>query len=1100
MYYSGVERLEQLVDRYLVHGDEAAIGTVVRLTRGRLLRAARRIAAADAEDCVQTAYLSLVHKRGAALAAPVWPWLITAVVRTAYRYRAQGARRAEIARQLARPRESRDPVQSAAEAEEASILRQAVARLPDKLRDALVLRDLEGLSTRETALLLGITEANVRVRVQRARTVLRTRMPPRVACAMFALPWFVADLSAKGNARQAASASLAAAALLGVGLLVTIARRPQQSTAHVPVRAAATVADEGGGGLGASSGKATRPVPAAPGVVLTGHVVDPDGAPVRDALVVSSPMNNPRPLRPGQTVAPARSTRTDANGRFEVALDGRTYAWSLYAEAPGFSPILQRDLPSARAPVIRLRPAATMAGQVMNLAGQPISGATVRWHCFWEGVALERKATSGADGRYRLKGLPAPGTFRQRGGEGDTGVMVSAAGYAPVTVPVSTGDHNFVLTKGATVHGVVLDDTSGRPVAGALVRLRSTHFARHFEVPHKGRMPDPVGTRLLGESRSGVDGSFRLFHVPSAGFHNQTRQERCVLAATAAGQTSRPVPVPAAWPGEQKHVELRLVRAVAVHGVVVDGHGSPLRGARIEVLGRAASSGPDGSFRIDGLPAPALAELRVTAEPQVQAEWRAARISTRLRPNGNDVWDAGTLVLRQRAEPAAEFVVVDASGAPVPGAAVGTRAEGFSRADRAGRLRMMFSGSDPVRRVVLAPGHAPVVTAPFSPAVHDPPIVRVVLRAGHTLSGTVRWQDNKPARDALFYVYNGAVSLAAAKSALRTSTRRKGLPPLVVYATGRTDGQGRFEILNLPPPPYHATASHQTFLSEPVVSEAVHPASGVTLTLPGPRPTVTNCAVTGTLRDAETGARVTLFRAYVRRAGPPYPVRSTAPGEWSPPPLGAGEYRYSIMARGYMPHDGKFKVQPGQAQLRVAVELVRGATVRGVVTGAPLGARVRLIDESWAHAEASVGPDGTFSVRHVRPGRHVAEVYVERGGRFLRLALRGVPQGTLGVHDREAVLNLNVVPGGAADFVVARRRLPEGASLAIEDIERKLVGGAGAWALDRAIGWSHRGWSKWSLPAGSYVARFVCPGQETIERKFEIVANQNVTIELGEQK
>ena len=61
MHYPGVVTLEELVDRYLVHGDESAIEQVVRRTQPRLLRTARRIWPADADDCVQTAYLSLMH-------------------------------------------------------------------------------------------------------------------------------------------------------------------------------------------------------------------------------------------------------------------------------------------------------------------------------------------------------------------------------------------------------------------------------------------------------------------------------------------------------------------------------------------------------------------------------------------------------------------------------------------------------------------------------------------------------------------------------------------------------------------------------------------------------------------------------------------------------------------------------------------------------------------------------------------------------------------------------------------------------------------------------------------------------------------------------
>jgi len=55
----------------------------------------------------------------------------------------------------------------------ASKARDGLARLPDIYRDAFVLRDLENLSSKEAAEVLGIDAAAVRQRVHRARLMLR---------------------------------------------------------------------------------------------------------------------------------------------------------------------------------------------------------------------------------------------------------------------------------------------------------------------------------------------------------------------------------------------------------------------------------------------------------------------------------------------------------------------------------------------------------------------------------------------------------------------------------------------------------------------------------------------------------------------------------------------------------------------------------------------------------------------------------------------------------------------------------------------------------------------------------------------------------------
>jgi RNA polymerase sigma-70 factor (ECF subfamily) len=70
----------------------------------------------------------------------------------------------------------------------------ALGSLPESLRSVFVLRDIEGLSTAETAAVLGLTETNAKVRLHRARLALRERLTtylspsladvhPVVACA-----------------------------------------------------------------------------------------------------------------------------------------------------------------------------------------------------------------------------------------------------------------------------------------------------------------------------------------------------------------------------------------------------------------------------------------------------------------------------------------------------------------------------------------------------------------------------------------------------------------------------------------------------------------------------------------------------------------------------------------------------------------------------------------------------------------------------------------------------------------------------------------------------------------------------------------------------
>lgn len=61
-------------------------------------------------------------------------------------------------------------------AEERDRIRAALARLAPAHREIVFLRDLEGLSTREVARVLGISEPNVKVRLHRAHAQLRKRL------------------------------------------------------------------------------------------------------------------------------------------------------------------------------------------------------------------------------------------------------------------------------------------------------------------------------------------------------------------------------------------------------------------------------------------------------------------------------------------------------------------------------------------------------------------------------------------------------------------------------------------------------------------------------------------------------------------------------------------------------------------------------------------------------------------------------------------------------------------------------------------------------------------------------------------------------------
>lgn len=174
----------EVVARVLA-GDTSLFEILMRRYNQRLFRVARGILAddAEAEDVMQEAYLrafrELASFRGEALFST---WLTRIACHEALA-RAQRRRRLVPIQGGESPEpaaESPGPDRNLENRELQALLREAVEVLPDPLRAVFSLREIEGLSTEETADLLGLTEENVRVRLHRARRTLRESLDRRI--------------------------------------------------------------------------------------------------------------------------------------------------------------------------------------------------------------------------------------------------------------------------------------------------------------------------------------------------------------------------------------------------------------------------------------------------------------------------------------------------------------------------------------------------------------------------------------------------------------------------------------------------------------------------------------------------------------------------------------------------------------------------------------------------------------------------------------------------------------------------------------------------------------------------------------------------------
>jgi len=74
------------------------------------------------------------------------------------------------------PQWASEPLEKILNAELSENIQKSILSLPEKYRIVLVLRDIEGFSTEETAQILSIKSASVKVRLHRARLFLREKL------------------------------------------------------------------------------------------------------------------------------------------------------------------------------------------------------------------------------------------------------------------------------------------------------------------------------------------------------------------------------------------------------------------------------------------------------------------------------------------------------------------------------------------------------------------------------------------------------------------------------------------------------------------------------------------------------------------------------------------------------------------------------------------------------------------------------------------------------------------------------------------------------------------------------------------------------------
>ena len=180
---------DEEVVRRILQGETALFELIMRRYNQRLYRVARAILRDDseAEDVVQYAYVrAYQHLAQFAGRSRFATWLTRIAIHEALA-RSQRRRLTEQFDASARSEGTADgeaevvanalnPEEQLSVSELGRALEDAILSIPEQYRLVLMMRDVEQLNTQETAAALDLTEENVKVRLHRARAMVRKNL------------------------------------------------------------------------------------------------------------------------------------------------------------------------------------------------------------------------------------------------------------------------------------------------------------------------------------------------------------------------------------------------------------------------------------------------------------------------------------------------------------------------------------------------------------------------------------------------------------------------------------------------------------------------------------------------------------------------------------------------------------------------------------------------------------------------------------------------------------------------------------------------------------------------------------------------------------
>lgn len=167
---------EEIVER-VIRGEKSLYEILMRKYNLQMFRISMSIVndSMEAEDVMQTAYLNAYlqlsnFKNKSAFST----WLIRILINESLLHKKKKQKRDQLLMEAENDTAQRDtPLKSLMNKELKTILEKAVSDLPEKYRMVFIMREIQEMSTSETMEVLNLGESNIKIRLSRAKEMLR---------------------------------------------------------------------------------------------------------------------------------------------------------------------------------------------------------------------------------------------------------------------------------------------------------------------------------------------------------------------------------------------------------------------------------------------------------------------------------------------------------------------------------------------------------------------------------------------------------------------------------------------------------------------------------------------------------------------------------------------------------------------------------------------------------------------------------------------------------------------------------------------------------------------------------------------------------------